>query len=164
MNRFRRFIALLLFSAYTLTGTMVLPATIAWLGAVGGEHEVSVEMNVLGVSVTLIHASKPQTSVMVHHQNTASCVATSICSLDGRGNHQLNARTLDSMLTPERDLSMASERAPRLYENESASILHRLLSEAPKQAGMLQSIQWRNLATQNRANPQPMMATVQMLV
>lgn len=164
MNRFRRLIALLLFSAYTLTGTMVLPATIAWLGVVGGEHEVSVEMNDLGVSVTLIHASKPQTSVMVHHQNTASCVATSICGLDGRGNHQLNARTLDSMLTSERELSITIEKAPRLYENESASILHRLLSNAQKQAGMLQSIKWREIATRNQTQPQPMMATVQMLV
>lgn len=102
---FQSFIALLLLTAYTVTGTSALPATLAVIAAVDGNHQVIIGQSQGGMMVTLHHRTGEYTPCVGDHRRMLTRMLVSLFRSSKLGDHQ-----------------MASARLTGTVKNEDAAI------------------------------------------
>ena len=155
----------LLFGAYALVGTAMVPALLSLSAALDGSHEVCVELSESGARLTLVHQVGQFTPAVSDHQNSTSRALVSLCRNDREGNHEFNAAHLSSRSLVNRDVEIRASIDLQPSLNLAASLRHQdAIAFCFAPVGGFSSCLWRNFNAPPLASPLPMMATVQLLI
>jgi hypothetical protein len=99
----QRLIAFLVLMAYAMTGTAIMPATMALAAWVDGSHTILVSQSDEGTQLTLHHRSDEFTPAIEDHPKTLARVIVSLCKGSEGGDHQLKSGHIDTTAQKERD-------------------------------------------------------------
>ena len=90
----QRLITLLLLMAYTITGTSVLPATLAIVAVMDDSHQVIIGQSQAGITLTLHHRAGEYTPYVADHRRTLTRMLVSLFRSPKRGDHQMASARL----------------------------------------------------------------------
>ena len=93
----QRLIALLLLVVYTITGTSIMPAAMAFAAGVDGSHSVYVAQSEQGLRLTLHHSQDSvYTPAVDDHATALARVLVRMCKASEEGDHQMVTAQVDS--------------------------------------------------------------------
>lgn len=134
MSLSQRLLSLILLVAYAMTGTAVLPASLALLASLDDSHAVQVGQSAQGVSLRLQHRSGEYTPEVADHCQPLAQVLVRFCERDPAGDHQLVTRRVHASTSLEREAVHAGLKSAPLFNAAATTVLRLLLPpvrEAP---------------------------------
>lgn len=161
LNLQQRLIASLVLMAYTITGTAIMPAVMAFAAWVDGSHTVMVSQSAEGTQLTLHHQSGAYTPSVEDHQTALARAIVSLCKASDGGDHQLKSGQIDTTTQGARENKQdAVKRVPQINLPQTCELL--LSFQFPTSATMRPSSYPDLPVIQQGISP--MLAAVQMLV
>lgn len=133
---FHRIIAALLLMAYAVTGTPLIPGTVAVLADLEGSHQGIVGLGHDGARITLHHSTGAYTPEVSDHRHCLARMIVRLCRPNSEGDHQMTASCITSILGEGRP---APSKVRSIDELPAAFILPswKLVQTAPQAARLL---------------------------
>ncbi len=103
MNLQRRITALIVLTAYVVTGTSLMPVLLFMLASLDGSHTVLVRQSGESTQLVLHHNAGHYTPQICDHARPLARMLVSLCRPDQEGDHNLVAAHLSSNANAERD-------------------------------------------------------------
>lgn len=106
-----RAIAALLWLAYLLAGTQVLPAGVVLLAEFDEEHQLVVAHTSTGYELILAHDAASPTPAPCQHRHELGRLLATLSALDGHGDHNCRLAILEAAFSSDREEKMGESSA-----------------------------------------------------